>query len=294
MPQESATEMGVRRLVSEELPPLYTRVRGQIQGPFTFKQLRSLVLRGRISRHNELSEDGVEWIRASEFRDLFKARVTAKVRTSVEPMSDPRPEPAPAAVISPNEPDPLNIELLDDDGTQWHYEINSSQYGPISKLEILELVRSGQLHVDSYVWSPGWPDWAPVGSVADLAAVAAVETASSSPIIRTGPVPAAGKTSPMAILSMTIALVAMLFLCLSSMGIAVLESPVLKMSMMGLSILFFVGSILAAVFGHLALSQVREGFDGKPLAITGLSVSYGTIAVSVIVFAVVTVIRAVS
>lgn len=278
--------------MSEELPPLYTRVRGQVQGPFTFKQLRSLVLRGRVSRHNELSEDGVEWIRASEFPDLFQSRVSAKVRTA-----QPEPQPEPQLQLAPAETEQTDAPVVEqpseDDGTVWHYEIGSDQHGPISKPELLELIRSGQLQPQSCVWTPGWPDWAPLESVADLAAAAGVQpglgnTETQQPAVSTG------KTSPMAILSLVISLVAMLFLCLSSMGIALLESSVMKMVMLGLSILFFVGSILAAVFGHLALGQIRDGFDGKPLAITGLAVSYGTIAVSVVVFAVVIIIKAVS
>lgn len=278
--------------MSEELPPLYTRVRGQVQGPFTFKQLRSLVLRGRVSRHNELSEDGVEWIRASEFPDLFQSRVSAKVRTA---QPEPQPQPEPQLQLAPAEAekaDELVVEQPpDDDGTVWHYEIGSDQHGPISKPELLELIRSGQLQPESCVWTPGWPDWAPLESVADLAAAAGAQRGAPE---TQQPAASTGKTSPMAILSLVISLVAMLFLCLSSMGIALLESPVLKMVMLGLSILLFVGSILAAVFGHLALGQIRDGFDGKPLAITGLAVSYGTIAVSVVVFAVVIIIQAVS
>ncbi|MBC8290031.1 MAG: DUF4339 domain-containing protein [Planctomycetes bacterium] len=279
--------------MSEELPPLYTRVRGQVQGPFTFKQLRSLVLRGRVSRHNELSEDGVEWIRASEFPDLFQSRVSAKVRTA-QPELQPQPEPQLQLAPAEAEADELVVEQpTADDGTVWHYEIGSDQHGPISKPELLELIRSGQLQPESCVWTPGWPDWAPVESVADLAAAAGAQPGRGTPATQQ-PAASTGKTSPMAILSLVISLVAMLFLCLSSMGIALLESSVLKMVMLGLSILLFVGSILAAVFGHLALGQIREGFDGKPLAITGLVVSYGTIAVSVVVFAVVIIIKAVS
>jgi hypothetical protein len=47
--------------------------------------------------------------------------------------------------------------------------------------------------------------------------------------------------------------------------------------LLGASVLFFIGSIFAVVFGHIALQQIKgsdNGLGGKALAVSGLVLGY--------------------
>ena len=50
---------------------LYMRIRGRVLGPYDQEKLQGLARRGQLSRMHELSTDGVSWVRASNFPELF-------------------------------------------------------------------------------------------------------------------------------------------------------------------------------------------------------------------------------
>src|SRR3954453_4067022 len=54
---------------------LYIRVRGRVLGPYETEKLQSMVRRGQLSRVHELSTDGVSWVRASNYPELFVTNV---------------------------------------------------------------------------------------------------------------------------------------------------------------------------------------------------------------------------
>lgn len=43
---------------------------------------------------------------------------------------------------------------------------------------------------------------------------------------------------------------------------------------LGIVWIFWIGSVLAVIFGHVALSQLKEGGSGKGLAVAGLTLGY--------------------
>ncbi|MFZ1010708.1 MAG: NINE protein, partial [Candidatus Sulfotelmatobacter sp.] len=51
--------------------PLYIRVRGRVLGPYKLEKLKGLARRGQLSRMHELSTDGISWVRASNYPELF-------------------------------------------------------------------------------------------------------------------------------------------------------------------------------------------------------------------------------
>ena len=60
----------------------------------------------------------------------------------------------------------------------------------------------------------------------------------------------------------------------------------LVLGLFGGSLLFFIGSILAVVFGHIALNQIKQSdgeLGGRGLAIAGLILGYLVIVSSVMV-----------
>jgi len=50
---------------------IYVRFKGRTLGPLTYQKIQDLVRRGQITRMHDLSYDGMSWIKAEEFGDLF-------------------------------------------------------------------------------------------------------------------------------------------------------------------------------------------------------------------------------
>lgn len=51
---------------------LYIRIRGRVYGPYDQEKLQLLALRGQFGRIHEVSQDGVDWLSASTYGELFR------------------------------------------------------------------------------------------------------------------------------------------------------------------------------------------------------------------------------
>ena len=49
--------------------------------------------------------------------------------------------------------------------TKWFYRKDGTNHGPIDQASFDELVASGVIHDETYVWHPGWEDWRVLGSI---------------------------------------------------------------------------------------------------------------------------------
>jgi predicted Zn finger-like uncharacterized protein len=74
----------------------------------------------------------------------------------------------------------------------WHVVINGEQAGPYSPQQLGELVASGQLDWEAYVWSEGFENWQPMRDVPDL--VNTISGGQGVPIATNRPSPAAANT----------------------------------------------------------------------------------------------------
>ena len=76
--------------------PLYVRIRGRVQGPVNEEKLRSLVKRGQLARLHEVSADGTNWQRASDFPKIFDFPVENPVSSGGDNEPEaPDPDPVP-------------------------------------------------------------------------------------------------------------------------------------------------------------------------------------------------------
>src|SRR3954454_853052 len=121
---------------------LFMRVRGRVLGPYDQEKLQSLARRGQLSRMHEVSTDGVNWVRASNYPDLF---ISAPVGSAV---AETVPSETNASTDSP--------------GNQWHYTSGGVERGPIDFFNLQMLVGTGQLTEADLVWSQGMAAWTPV------------------------------------------------------------------------------------------------------------------------------------
>ena len=104
----------------------FVRIKGRAFGPFDEPQLLEMKSQGRISRTTEISENRIDWQAAESLTFMFPQ------------------EPANAGQSSPNEP------------ADWFYSLNGKEgYGPVTATAIEQMLRSGQLNDNSYVWQQG-------------------------------------------------------------------------------------------------------------------------------------------
>src|SRR3954453_13960155 len=72
---------------------------------------------------------------------------------------------------------------------QWFYASQGKQWGPIADPQLRQMIASRSLQPTDLVWTQGWPQWVPAGSVPSL-----IPPAPARPD-RGGP-PAAGRPAP--------------------------------------------------------------------------------------------------
>jgi hypothetical protein len=139
---------------------LYIRVRGRVLGPYDEEKLQGLARRGQLSRMHELSPDGVNWVRATNYPELFVGEVAAiaVVETAV-----------PTAQVFQSSPEANPAGQRSPPGQQvWHYTNAGVQRGPVDFANLQLLVAMGQVAPDDLVWNDGMTAWTPAGHVPGL------------------------------------------------------------------------------------------------------------------------------
>jgi len=243
----------------------YIRLRGRVQGPFPAEKLQALARRGKFNRHYQVSTDRATWEPASRHPDLLPTGGPPKLRQT--PAVDEPSEPVEPSEKVAEEPTLETLVEAGDDLQQWYYARDGEETGPVTMETIQLLASTGQLTVDDYLWTDGMPEWAAAGDVPGVFADPYAASPASEPHDRTvSAVASAGggsgsQIAPMAVASFVLGL-------------------------LGTSILYFMGSILAIVFGHIALKQIQESDEklgGRGLAISGLILGYLVVVATVLV-----------
>lgn len=134
--------------------PMYIRIRGRVLGPYDQEKLQALAQRGQFSRLHEVSEDGVGWVKASTYPELFVSKKVT-VREANAQTEDRQGTNA-------NE---YQLEAHDDSGDsqtpqdRWYYVSGGSECGPVPFAQIQHLIRTLQLTGDDQVWTEGMSSW---------------------------------------------------------------------------------------------------------------------------------------
>jgi hypothetical protein len=220
----------------------FIRVRGKVLGPFTLEKLKSLRSRGQFSRIHEFSTDRVNWQPATSLESLLGFTM----ETSAE--SGPRSAEA-YGVVNRDSAAPLHAGP--GPVATWHYSAGGERHGPVSILDLRELMRNGLLGPDDLVWKDGLPDWIPIAEVDDLQALTKSSASSpqvNAPIVTSLVDDGIHRTSGFAVASIVL-------------GILGLMTP------------FLIFNILATVFGSVALKAIgksRLPLGGRGMALSGL------------------------
>lgn len=146
---------------------LYIRFKGKVLGPLTSPKVQELARRGQITRMHELSPDGISWVRAGEYGNLFNSDKSAEQRPAggAEYGAAPIPVNPLYSQAGPVTPSPAASRPTEspDMAVQWYAHINGENRGPLTTASLMGSVNSGQVAPDTLVWRAGFDDWRPAG-----------------------------------------------------------------------------------------------------------------------------------
>lgn len=136
----------------------------------------------------------------------------------------------------------------------WFFAVGDGRQGPIPFDELQAKANRGEVRPETLVWSAGMADWAAARTVAGLNFQGASPALAEAPP-QTPPAPHPTRTSGMAIASLVL----------------------------GLLWLYWIGSLLAVIFGRIALGEIDRSqgtIGGRGMAVAGLVL--GIIGLSVL------------
>jgi hypothetical protein len=159
---------------------IYVRFKGKVLGPLTLQKVQDLARRGQITRMHDLSSDGISWLKAEEFGEIFTSNRGAANSVSggekglvAPPAGVPRTPGLSSVVGGSNEvisgkglATPQS-ELLPrpgespDESIQWYVHLNNKNQGPLNTGSLTNAVKSGQVTRETLIWRAGFDDWKP-------------------------------------------------------------------------------------------------------------------------------------
>ncbi len=144
----------------------YVRSRGRVTGPLNLTALMKLVRRGGISGVDELSENQIEWTRASEYEELFpRPSAAASARApradvrdqGAEHYKSDAPKPGEQPERAPEQAEAEEPSRSAGTGTLYKYAQRGVVVGPVTEAVLRSLAENGTLHRDDAVWADGSP-----------------------------------------------------------------------------------------------------------------------------------------
>ena len=147
------------------------RVRGRVLGPYEPEKLQAMVRRGQLSRMHDLSTDGISWVRASNFPELFVTNVELPAIQSEAAANavNQKGAEAVAAEVRTSADSIAAASPSSSADAKWYYSRGGAQLGPVDQSTLRMMAVSGQLSPEDLVWSEGMGNWQPATSVPSLA-----------------------------------------------------------------------------------------------------------------------------
>lgn len=230
--------------------PYYYRLRGRTIGPLPLRQMRQLAQRAQIGRTTDVSRDGQQWGKASDFAEVFQAE--SAFDPPVDPINAPLDE---GFQVSPGPNSPSAITQ----GPLWYYTLNGDQQGPVTLAALQQLVSNGTLSPQEHVIPEGGTEWITVMNVPMPAT--AVGNYPAVPLVPQ-PKQASGGGSALAIAGFVLSLLSVPLGCLCGF----FSLPL---------------SVLGLIFSAIAASSKDSSMRG--LAVAGVVISLVSIVISVVV-----------
>jgi len=159
----------------------------------------------------------------------------------------------------------------------WFYGKDNTQHGPVSDLEIRNLISSGEIQTETIIWREGMTEWLPLKNVQEFQALSATSGQPSGMVdSRTAanpydpPQTYAGQQSHVGTIPT------------DGLAIASLVCGILAVIVCYIWALF---GIPAVIFGHMSLKKITNSatpISGNGMAIAGLVTGYIGIGIQII------------
>lgn len=166
----------------------FFKMHNRVMGPFPLARLQQMAQSGKINHAHEVSVDGSNWSKAGEHPEIFASpEPAAPEATPVQPVAPTQPAAAPVAaapvaaapvaavapaaqaapVAQPAEP----AEPVKPPGqVDWYYATDDEPVGPVTKSEIVEYIKTGDIVRSDRVWNAQMEDWQRAGRRAEFKA----------------------------------------------------------------------------------------------------------------------------
>jgi len=167
----------------------FTRIAGEISGPYSSVEVTNLVSNRRLGRMHQISTDRKTWQRAEEFPEFFFV-VTPDVEDLVDrPKRPAMANPAianehpVASTAAPPPSEPAELQLAPEQVAanvvptappvrpiaSWYFQYGADQEGPVPAADITEMLAQRRLGPDDMVWREGMADWSPISACSEFA-----------------------------------------------------------------------------------------------------------------------------
>lgn len=237
----------------------YVRSQGKVNGPFSFEELKTKAGKGHLRKTHQVSTDQENWTPARKVEGLFPTPPQPFPRKPKNPVDES--ELVEVALIEDEPPDIVEPEIE----TEWYYCLQGDEQtqGPISESQLQKLFLNGQLPGDTLVWNESLNDWVEGSRV---------------PALNMPTRPGSHLTNDVVLLDED----SHPYYPHDALPVPPMASASLILGILGIAIPVGIGSVLAIVFGHLALNQIRAHrrmYQGEGMAKVGLMLGYASLAI---------------
>lgn len=153
----------------------------------------------------------------------------------------------------------------------WFYGKDNTQHGPVSDLEIRNLIATGRIEPTTIIWRDGMTDWLPLSDVPEFQPTAGAGSPKSDATPYASPQTYSGQPPYQGIIPT------------DGLSIASLVCGILAVMTCWLGGLF---GLPAVICGHMSLKKIKNSptpVSGKGMAIAGLITGYLGIAMSLFI-----------
>lgn len=161
----------------------FFKMHNRVMGPFPLARLQQMAQSGKINHAHEVSVDGSNWSKAGEHPEIFTspepaapevapaqpaaAAPVAAAPVAAAPVAAVAPAAQAAPVAQPSEP----AEPVKPPGQiDWYYATDDEPVGPVTKSEIVEYIKTGDIVRSDRVWNAQMDDWERAGKRAEFKA----------------------------------------------------------------------------------------------------------------------------
>ncbi len=151
----------------------FVKMHSRVMGPFPLTRLQQMAQSGKINHAHEVSVDGSNWAKAGEHVEIFVAPTpVAPVEAPAQPVAAAPVAEAPvaAAPVAQAAPAVAQPAVRPPGQIDWYYATDDEPVGPVTKGEIVEYIKTGDIVRSDRVWNAQMEDWERAGKRAEFKA----------------------------------------------------------------------------------------------------------------------------